>query len=166
MTLSAVAIGATLVSGAVSAMGAMQAANAQAAAANRDAAIAERNKVVADQDRKQAIETARIAAEDRRRANRRQLATIKAAYGSSGFDMAGSPLDILADTSEEMTLDERRVEYEGTVRNREGALQMLYLQEDADQSRMAAKNYKRAGVINATTSLLNSGTQAYSMYKQ
>jgi hypothetical protein len=163
MTIAAVAIGATLVSGVISAMGAMQAADAQASAYERDAAISERNKVIADQDRQQAVATANIAAQDKRRSNRRQLAAMRAAYGSTGFDMSGSPLDILADTSTEMALDERRIEYEGTVRNREGALQMLYLQEDADGSRMAAKNTRKAGRITALSTLAGSAGSAANM---
>lgn len=165
MTLAAVTIGMTLVSGAISAVGAIQAGNAQAAAAQRDAAIAERNQKIADQDRIQAIRTAEINAEDKRRANKRQLASMRAAYGTSGFELAGSPVEVLADASVDMALDERRVAYEGQVRNREGALQMLYLQEDAAQSRASASNYKRAGYMNAATSLMSSASSATSMYK-
>lgn len=166
MTFAAVAIGMTLVSGAISAAGAMQAADAQAQAYERQADIAERNKRVADQDRLQAVRTAQLAAEDKRRANRRQMAAIRAAYGSSGFELAGSPLDVLADTSVEMALDERRVEYEGTVRNREGALQMLYLQEDADTDRASASNTRTAGRYRAGATLLGSIGSAASMAHQ
>lgn len=160
MTLAAVAIGATVIGGAVSAMGAIQAGKAQEAAANRDAAISERNKVIANQDRIQSVRTAELAAEDKRRENRRQFAAMRAAYGSSGFDLAGSPLDVLADTATDMALDERRVSYEGTVRNREGALSMLYLQENADASRMAGKNARKASYFTAASSLLDAGGKA------
>lgn len=163
MTLAAVAIGATLIGGAVSAMGAIQAGKAEAAAHNRDAAISDRNKIIADQDRQQAVRTSTIAAEDKRRENRRQYAAIRAAYGSSGLDLSGSALDVLADTSTEMALDERRVEYEGTVKNREGALSMLYLQEDADQSRMKAKTAKQSSRIAAGSALIGSVSRAASM---
>lgn len=166
MTLAAVAIGATVAGGVISAMGALQAGKAQEAAANRDAAISERNKKIADQDRIQAMRTAQLAAEDKRRENTRQLASMRAAYGSSGFDLAGSSLDVLADASEEMALDERRVEYEGRVRNREGALQMLYLQEDADTSRVAGKNARKASYYSALSSITSSASSAYSTYKQ
>lgn len=162
----AIPIALTVVGGFVSASGAQQAAQAQANAAMRDAAIAERNKKIVDQDRQQAVRTAQIAAEDKRRENRRNLAAIRAAYGSSGFELTGSPLDVLADTSIEMALDERRVEYEGYVRNREGALEMLYLQEDADESRLLAKEYKRAGKRNARTALLSAATNASVMGAQ
>lgn len=160
MTMTAALIGGTIVSGLVSAAGAISSANASAAAAKRDAAISERNKILADQDRQQAVRTADIAAEDKRRENRRLLATMKASYGSTGLELTGSPLDVLADTSEEMALDERRISYEGKVKNREGALQMLYLQEDADSSRMKAKTYKRAGMLSAVSSLVDAGVSA------
>ena len=161
MSFAPVAIGLTLVSGAISAMGAIQAGQAQAAAAQYEAQIAERNAKLADQDRILAVQTSQQAAEDKRRDNTRQLAAIRAAYGSSGFELAGTPLDVLSDTSVEMALDERRIEFEGQVKNREGALQMLYYNEDAQLSRFEGKNAKRASYMQAGASLLSSGSDAY-----
>lgn len=160
MTLAAVAIGATVVSGFIGAMGQMSAANAQAAAYEREAQIAERNKIFADQDRKLAIETARIDAEDKARDNRRQLASLRAAYGNTGFELTGSPLEVLADTSIEMALDERRIEFEGMARGREGAIKMLGLQDEADMSRAAGKNAKKAGKISAISTLIGTAGSA------
>lgn len=153
----------TVISTFASANAAKEQQDVMAATANRDAQIADRNKRVADQDRQIATRTAELAAEDKRRENRRTYASIRAAYGTSGFELSGSPLDVLADTSVEMALDERRVEYEGQVRNREGALQMLYLQEDADGNRIASSNYKRAGKSAYGTTLLSGLTKAYNM---
>lgn len=153
----------TVISSFASANAAKEQQDVMAAAANRDAQIADRNKRVADQDRQIAARTAELAAEDKRRENRRTYASIRAAYGTSGFELSGSPLDVLSDTSVEMALDERRIEYEGQVRNREGALQMLYLQEDADGNRTASRNYKAAGKSAYGTTLLSGLTKAYNM---
>lgn len=161
MAFAPIAIGLTLASGAISAMGAIQQGKAAENAAKFDASVAERNAQLANQDRILAVRTSQQAQEDKRRDNTRQLASIRAAYGTSGFELAGSPLDVLSDTSIEMALDERRIGFEGQVKNREGALQMLYYKEDATKKRAEGANAKRAGYLSAGTSLLNAGTNAY-----
>lgn len=142
---TALAIGGT----AISAIGAISAANAQARAAEYNARTAERDIVVADQNRKLAIEQARIDAEDKRRENRRVLASMRASYGASGLELAGSPLDVLEDTAVEQELDAQRIEFEGRARGREGALQMLGLQESATLSRMEGRSARTAGIMGA-----------------
>lgn len=146
---------ASVVSGVVGAVGAMQSANAQAAAANYNAQIQERNAVIADNNRKTATRQAEIAVEDKRRETRRTLSSIRAAYGNSGLDLAGSPLDVLEDTAIESELDAQRIEYQGRVANREGAIQVLGLKEEAQLSRMNAKAAKRAGTIAAVGSVVS-----------
>lgn len=159
----AIPIAMTVIGSFASANAAKQQQDVMAQAEQRNAEIADRNKRIADQDRQIASRTAELAAEDKRVENRRTYASIRAAYGTSGFELSGSPLDVLADTSIEMALDERRVEYEGQIRNREGALQMLYLQEDADSSRAASRNYKQAGKSAYGTTLLSGLTKSYNM---
>ncbi len=151
--LEGLAAAASAVSGVIGAMGAIQAANAQATAAEYNARIQERNAVIADQNRKQALDTAEIAASDKRRENRRVLASMRAAYGTSGLEMAGSPLDVLEDTALEQELDTQRIMYEGRLRAREGAIQMLGLREDAALSRMEGRSARTAGYIAAAGSL-------------
>lgn len=147
--LEGLAAAASAVSGVIGALGAIQSANAQAAAAEYNAKIQERNAIIADQNRKQAVQTAEITAEDKRRDNRRILASMRAAYGTSGLELAGSPLDVLEDTAVEQELDVQRIRYEGRARSREGAIQMLGLREDATLFRMEGKAAKTAGYIGA-----------------
>lgn len=132
----------------------MQQAEAQARAAEYNAKIQERNALIADQNRKTAIETADIAATDKRRDNRRIMAQMRAAYGTSGIEMAGSPLDVLEDTALEQELGAQRVKYEGTLRAREGAIQMLGMREDAELQRMEASSARQAGGIAAIGSVI------------
>jgi hypothetical protein len=166
MSLPAVSMAMTVVSGVVGAIGAIQQGNATAAAAERDAMIAQRNKELADQDRKLAIETSRIDAEDKARSNRRQLASLRATYGSSGLDMTGSMIDVLEDQSIEMALDERRIEYEGQARNRELSVRMDDYQMQSDMSYMEAKNARKASRISALGYLSSAGGQAAYMGAQ
>lgn len=158
--LEGLAAAASAVSGVIGAVGAIQSANAQAAASEYNARVAERNRIIADQNRKQAIQTSDIEMSDKRRENRRVLASMRAAYGTSGLDMAGSPLDVLEDTALEQELDVQRIGYEGRVRSREGAIQMLGLTEDATLSRMEGKAAKTAGYIGAAGSLVGGAGKA------
>lgn len=158
--LEGLAAAASAISGVIGAIGSIAAGNAQAAAAEYNARVQERNAKVADQNRKQAIKTADIAAEDKRRENRRVMAAMRAAYGTSGLEMAGSPLDVLEDTALEQELDVSRVQYEGRVRAREGALQMLGFREDATLSRMEGKAAKTAGYIGAAGALVGGAGNA------
>lgn len=163
MGLPAVAIGLTLFSGVMSAAAAQQQAAAEAQAYSTQAQIAERNRILADQDRIQAVRTAQIAEEDKARENRRNLASIRAAYGTSGLEMAGSPLDVLSDSSIEMALDQKRVGYDAYIQNREGAIKMIGYSEEAAQAKVAAKNAKIAGRMKAMGSLIGAGADAAQM---
>lgn len=143
---TALGIGGTV----VSAIGQINAGNAVAASSEYNARVAERDAVVADQNRKYTLEATQRDVEDRRREGRRQLAAVRASYGNAGVELAGSPLDVLADTALEQELDVSRVEQEGRMRGREGALQMLGLGESAKLSRMEGKSAKNKwGVIGA-----------------
>lgn len=149
MAVTPALIALTAASGAIGAYGAYASGQAASAAASYNARLQERDAYVAEQNRQAVIEQTRIAAEDSRRDNRRELASIRAAYGASGLDLAGSPLDVLQDTATEQELDTRRVEYEGSTRAREGALQILGLREGANLSRMEGRNARRAGTLSA-----------------
>lgn len=145
---------ASVASGVIGAVGAMQQAEAQARAAEYNAKIQERNALIADQNRKAAIETADVAASDQRRDSRRVMAQMRAAYGASGLELAGSPLDVLEDTALEQELGAQRIEFEGRLRAREGAISMLGMREDANLQRMEAGAARTAGGIAAIGSVV------------
>lgn len=133
-------IGIMALSAGISAMGAISQGNAAAASANSNAQLAREQRL-------QEIKTAQIASEDKSRENRRQLSAMRASVGSSGVELAGSPLDVLNDTSIEMALDSRRVEYEGEVRGRESAIR-------ANNYIAEGKNARNASRVSAFSSLL------------
>lgn len=139
--------------GAVGAVGSLQEAGANSAAALSDAEAAEANKIATNQDRVQALRTAKIAKQDKARENTRTLASMRAAFGASGGDLMGSPIEVLEDAASEMALDETRIEDEGRARNREGGLAMLNLDREAKMSRTKAKNARTAGMFNAFSAL-------------
>lgn len=129
-----------LVSTAITTAGVLQQANSSQAAAEYNAKVAERDAMVADQNRKATIDQAYVDAADKTRENNRVLSTMRASYGASGLDLMGSPLDVLTDTAMEQGLDVRRIEYEGEIRGRESALQMMGYQESAALSSAEASS--------------------------
>lgn len=149
--------------GVISAIGAISSANAQAAAAEYNAKVDERNRIMANQDRQIAIRTAEIDAQDKQRENARTNGAIRAAYGNSGLDMAGSPLDVLEDSALEQSLDVQRISYEGRARGREGAAKAQGYAEDANLQRANAKASKTAGMISAFGYLAGGVGQAFKL---
>ena len=146
--LEIIAAVASVGSAVVGAMGAMQSAKAQSAAANYQAQVADRNAKVARQQ-------AAVEQEDQRRENMRQLGAIRAAYGGSGLEMAGSPLDVLEDTSMEQELDVQRIGYRGELR-------AIGEQDKANLARAEAENAKKAGAIGAMSAIFKGGTSLLS----
>ena len=142
--VAALSAAATVASGVVGAMGAMAQGKATADAANYSAAVADRNAKIA---RNQAA----VEQDDQRRENVRQLGAIRAAYGGSGLEMAGSPLDVLEDTSIEQELDVARIGYRGE-------LKALGENDKAELARVEAANAKKTGQIGALTAGLKAGT--------
>lgn len=129
-----------IVSGLVSAVGSIAQASAQAASAKYNAKVAERNK--------RAVTAQTInEVEDQRLRNRRTMGSIRAAYGANGFEMAGSPLDVISDTAVEQELDVAKIKYQGAMKA-EG------YSEQATLFKMEAKADTTAGFFGAASGLL------------
>lgn len=145
-------------------VGAISSANAQEAAAKREEQVNLRNQELARQDAIRSQRTADIAAEDAGRSNRRQLADLRANLGASGVEFSGSPIDVLADTSIEMALDQRRITYEGTVKARDGAIEAQNYADQASAAKQKAKTARSSGYMSAGTALLTGGTKTYKSF--
>lgn len=126
----------------------MSAGQAQANASVYEAQVAQRNAKIARNQ-------AETDQEDQRRENRRQLGAMRAAYGASGLELSGSPLDVLADTAIEQELDVARIGYRGELR-------AIGEKDKADLALAAASNAKKAGSIGAITSVVKTGASLLS----
>lgn len=153
----------TAIGGALKAVGAIQSARAEEAAFEYNAAVDARNRQIADQDRRYNVQLAMVEADDKRRENARTLSSIRAAYGSSGLDISGSPLDVLEDTALELNLDVGRIEQEGRVRNREGGIKIQEFGERSALNKQRAKSARTAGTISAFGYLADTGAKISSM---
>jgi len=107
--LEIAALALTAVGGITSAVGSFQAARGAAEGKEFEAEIAERDATIA---RRQAS----VDADDARRETRRRLATIRASYGSKGFSLAGSAIDVLEDQATTGELAAERETFAGELR--------------------------------------------------
>lgn len=129
-----------IVGGAIGAIGAIQSANATSAAAEYNAKVAKRNRAAA-------LDQTEAAMRDKRLENSRQMGAIRAAYGSSGLQLDGSPLDVLEDTAVEQAYDVSKIKYKGRM-------QAAGYSEQAALFKLEAKSAKTAGYIGAASSII------------
>jgi len=146
------AIAAELVGGVVSAIGAMSQASATASADNFQANVASQNAVAA-------IQQADQDAELLRRKAQQTIGAETAAYGASGVDLAGSPLDVLGSSAASATLDAQTAEYKGGLKSAGFA-------DTAVLDRMGARNAETAGTFSAVSALVGGASGAASAYGQ
>ena len=158
--LPVIAAVASVAAGAVGAVGAIQQANSAKASANYNAQVQENNAKVAERNRTMALDQTESEANQKQREIRRTLSTIRANYGKSGLDMAGSALDVLEDSAIEGALDVQTIRYQGDVRAQGYTDEAIAQRNGAELSRMNAKAQGKAGAIGAASSLLGGITNA------
>lgn len=151
---------AAVAAGAVGAVGAIQQANAASASAKYNAAVQENNAKTIERNRKIALDQAESDASSKARENTRTLATIRANYGKSGLDMAGSALDVLEDSAIEGAFDVSKIRYQGEVRALGYTDEAAAQRAGAELSRMNAKSQQTAGYIGAASSLIGGVSKA------
>lgn len=156
---SVIGAGATLIGGMQEAEAARAEGQAIHDAEMENAAIAQQNKIIANQQRLIDIATSEADAQDSEVANRRNLATIRAAMGASGTSMQGSPLDTLTDVATVAARDTERVRQEGRARNREGVLAILGYERDKKMAKKRAKYALEAGERGASAAGINTVTR-------
>lgn len=138
---------ASLAGSVVSAMGAMQQASAAAAAANYNAKIQEQNAQVAKE------QSAAVAGQ-KIRESRQRSSNIVAGTMQNGFEVSGSPLDVLGQAETQGYMDYLTALYDGKVA-------ATGYQNNANLYRMEAKNAKTAGAIGAASSMLGGLSSIY-----
>lgn len=95
--------------------GAVAAAEAQQRAGIYNSEIMENNALAAERNRQIVLKNAEVEARDQGLKNRALQGQIRAAYGSSGFGVEGSPLDVLSSTAIEGQLDVDKILYKGDM---------------------------------------------------
>jgi curli biogenesis system outer membrane secretion channel CsgG len=138
---------ASLAGSAISAMGAMQQANAAAAAAEYNAKIQEQNAQMAR-------DQSSVVAGQKIRESRQRSAGIVAGTMQNGFEVAGSPLDVLGQAETQGYLDYLTALYDGKVA-------ATGYQNNANLYRMEAKSARQAGAIGAASAMVGGLSDIY-----
>lgn len=149
---------------AVSVAGAMQQADQAKKSAEYNAALARRNAEINDQNAAMARRQATLDSEAQRRESARQLGAMRAGYATSGLQMEGSPLDVMAASVQQSELDTMNTIYKGEMRalSFENESTGLGLSAQLDSSRASAAS--RQGMYSAGSSLLSGASQSYGAY--
>lgn len=141
-----------IISGVISAIGAIRQGNAAYAAGTFNAKVAEANAVASEQQ-------GQAAADAQQRDAQRRLGSMIAAYGASGVSSAeGSASEALADSVRMATLDNLTTRYNYQLRAAD-------YRTEAELNKMNAKNARTAGYFSAASSLLGAfsgGVGSYS----
>lgn len=150
--MAALAIVGAIGSGVMGAMAARQQGEAAAAAAEQNARIQDYNKQVALRNRDTVLAQTEREAENKMRDNRRQLASVRAAYGASGLALSGSPLDVIEDSALEQSLDVATMRYKGKVQAAGYTDEAENFNLKSRLYRMESANASKAGKISAIAS--------------
>lgn len=134
---------------AVSAIGAIQQGNAQAAANRYNAQVAEQNSVAAQQQ-------AEASAAIQREQSRKAIGATVAGYGASGFTADGTPLDILANSASTAERDRQNILYKGK-------LQAAGYESQAELDRASASNAESQGYMSAAGILTRGGSKIWDL---
>ena len=140
----------SLVGGAISAVGTMQAANASAAANEHNAKVAKVNARIANE---QGIADAKRKGRDRVRI----MGALANTAGANNLRMSGSVLDLAADSFLEAEEDIQLARYSGRV-------QATDYRNQATGFKMAAAQDRKAGGIGAVTQILGGVGSALKVY--
>jgi hypothetical protein len=150
-TLSIIAIGATVVGTAMSAISAINQGQAASDAANYNAQLAQRNAQIA-------TDQAGMDAEMQQRDARRRIDAAAAGFGASGLVTSeGSALDVLASSARDAELDRQTILYRGKLR-------ALGYSDQSTLDQTQADNASAAGFGKAGAALLTGAGLAYRMF--
>jgi hypothetical protein len=125
---------------------AAQSASATASAAAYNAAVQNRNAQIT---RAQASSEAQSSWLE----TRRKLASIRSQYGISGFQLEGSPLDVIEDSAVEGAFDVSKIRYSGE-------LKAIGMQDEATLKKMESKSALSAGKMGVAAALIGGVNQA------
>lgn len=147
-----VAVAATVVSAVVSTVGAIKQGQAAKQAADYNAEVAQQNAQLAAQNTASQVAVDQEQSQENALANTRKLAALRAAYGSSGLELSGSNLDALQDTSNQLALNNSQVDFQQQIDKRNGAVQVLQLQDQASLDVAQGQNAQTASQLTAVGS--------------
>lgn len=160
--IMAIAMLATAAVGAYSAVQSGKAAEAQYKSAQQ---AADYNAEIEAQNARVARQQAGAREEAQRRQARQVLGEQRAALSQAGIGLAGSAADVYGQSAANAELDALNIRYEGELGARGLLAQSALTSYEGKVAGMNAKSAKKAGYVNAASSLLAGATNAYGAYQ-
>lgn len=111
-----------------------------------------------DQNAKLQLEASNEDARMIRRTGLKTIGTQAATYAASGVRLTGSPLLVMQESKNQSELDAMKTEFGGN-------LQAVNLKNEANMRRYAGSQSANAGMMNALSTLLTGGLNAYGSYQ-
>lgn len=163
--MTALSLTATAAAGAVSAMGAIESADAQQKQANYQAQVARNNQTIASQNADAATQAGAVQEQNQRFKNAEQMGTIRATLAANGGDIgSGSALDIQSDAARLGEVDALTIR-NNAARNAYGyQAQGANFGADAGLDVARGKQAQTAGTMGAASSILGSASQFGNQY--
>ncbi|MDB5807029.1 MAG: BcepC6B gp14 [Betaproteobacteria bacterium] len=148
----------------VSAVGAVNAASAQADNSRAQAQAAQTNATIAQQNAHNTLLVSDANEEQQRRKSAMQLGEQRASLLSAGIGADGSASDVIGQSTANAELDAFNIRYQGGLQANNYANQSLMDNAQSGAALQSASNQEEAGTYGAATSLL-SGAGKYADYK-
>lgn len=157
--MTVLAAAATIVGGLVSAVGAVQQGQAQAAAAKYQSQVAANNAIIARQNAEFERNRGQIESQKNDMKARALRATQEATQAASGFDInSGSLVDIRSSSAELGRLDTLTTANNAERRGRDFDIAASNADASSQLYSAQASNYQSAGMLNAFTSILGTAS--------
>ncbi|HYA40395.1 MAG TPA: hypothetical protein VEF34_03775 [Syntrophobacteraceae bacterium] len=167
MGLGAVALGAMALGSGVSAVGAVESGQAQAASANYMAQVATNNAAIERQNAQLAIEQGQVAQQNQQLQTGQKMGGILAQQAASGVaPNTGSALDVRASTAEMGALDELTIRYNSQMASRNALIGAESYQAQAGLYSAQAGWDTTAGYFGMGSSLLGGASSVSNRWLQ
>ena len=162
--LPIIAIVTSVAGAAMSAVGSIQQGQAQSASLKAQAEAARYNQNVANQNAQMVMQSQAYNEQIQREKNQRLLASQKAAYGKAGVTMAGSPLDVQADTTFMMEQDILSSRYNAQIKSWQYQSQAGLMGLEASQYSRMSQYPVVGGYLGAGSTLLTGAAKGAMIY--
>lgn len=138
-------------------LGTMASSKAQRQEADMTAGLHEYNAKVAEQNAEIIEQQAAFNAGQAKSQNDRKIAMQRAAYGSSGVTMEGSPIMVIADAEAQSEIDQLAERYEGKVESNRARSEANNSRYQAQMARVIGRNHSNETLITGFGKALSGG---------
>lgn len=150
----------------LSAGGAIQQGNAQAAASRHQAQVAEMNATLADRQARDALERGKLAEQEKRRETARLLGAQQAAFAANGVDLTmGSPLDTIAGSAALGEIDALTIRSNAAREAYDFDVQGMNQRANANLARAQASSAKTGSLLSAGSTILGGAANTWKYSK-